>query len=69
MQKKTKAKLRDIARPRPDRNATQDLRGSACRTHSFQKSYLYISVVRMKDEVPDSSNGVGDVPIVLTPCT
>ena len=29
MQEKTKAKLRDISRPRPDQNATRDLRGSA----------------------------------------
>ena len=29
MQEKTKAKLRDTARPQPDRNATRDLRGSA----------------------------------------
>ena len=29
MQEKSKAKLCDIARPRPDRNATRDLHGSA----------------------------------------
>ena len=28
MQEKTKAKLRDIARPRPEQNATPDLHGS-----------------------------------------
>ena len=29
MQENSEAKLRDIAPPRPDRNATRDLRGSA----------------------------------------
>ena len=34
MQEKTKAKLHDIAHPRPDQNATQNLRGS--KRHRFK---------------------------------